>query len=68
MPVIKIPKQYLIEQDEASITVDVPETVLALWQQEDSAITADLVREKLAALPIAESDIQDAVTWARQEA
>jgi len=34
MPVIKIPKQYLVNQDEDSITVDVPSSVLALWQRD----------------------------------
>lgn len=34
MPVIKIPKQYLVNQDEDSITVDIPASVLALWQRD----------------------------------
>lgn len=34
MPVIKIPKQYLVNQDEDSITVDVPASLLALWQRD----------------------------------
>lgn len=34
MPVIKIPKQYLVNQDEDSIIVDVPASVLALWQRD----------------------------------
>jgi hypothetical protein len=38
MPVIKIPKQDLIEQDEAAMTVDVPATVLALRPQKEGAI------------------------------
>jgi hypothetical protein len=32
MPIIKIPKQYLVEQNEEFITVDVPAAVVPLWQ------------------------------------
>ncbi len=32
MPIIKIPKQYLIDQNEEFITVDVPASVVSLWQ------------------------------------
>ncbi len=66
MAVIKIPKQYLVEQDEASITVDVPEMVLAQWQER--AETVNRVRDKLAALHLTEKDLEDAVNWARQGA
>ncbi|MEA5419022.1 hypothetical protein VB712_07260 [Spirulina sp. CCNP1310] len=34
MPIIKIPKQYLIDQNEEFITVDVPPSVLSLWQRD----------------------------------
>ena len=34
MPIIKIPKQYLVEQNEEFITVDVPAAVVPLWQRD----------------------------------
>ncbi|WP_198806314.1 hypothetical protein [Leptolyngbya sp. BL0902] len=34
MPIIKIPKQYLIDQNEEFITVDVPASVVSLWQRD----------------------------------
>ncbi|AMW27221.1 MULTISPECIES: hypothetical protein [Arthrospira] len=34
MPIIKISKQYLIDQNEEFITVDVPASVVALWQRD----------------------------------
>ncbi|GBF82152.1 hypothetical protein [Aphanothece sacrum] len=34
MPLIKIPKNYLITEDENFITVDVPESLLQLWQKD----------------------------------
>ncbi|MCT7986675.1 hypothetical protein NG796_25715 [Laspinema sp. A4] len=34
MPLIKIPKQYLIEQNEDFITVDVPASVVLMWQRD----------------------------------
>ncbi len=34
MPIIKIPKQYLIDQNEEFITVDVPASVISLWQRD----------------------------------
>ncbi|MCC5622168.1 hypothetical protein [Nostoc sp. CHAB 5715] len=33
MPIIKIPKHYLIYQDEDSITVDIPESMLLDWEK-----------------------------------
>lgn len=38
MPIIRIPKQYLVKQDEDSITVDVPTSVLLLWQRDYSKV------------------------------
>jgi hypothetical protein len=40
MAVIKISKQYLIEQDDASITVDVPELLLAQWRDQTGGAIA----------------------------
>jgi hypothetical protein len=34
MPIIKIPKQYLVEQNEEFITVDVPAAMVSLWQRD----------------------------------
>ncbi len=34
MPIIKIPKQYLINQNEEFITVDVPDSLISLWQRD----------------------------------
>jgi hypothetical protein len=67
MAVIKISKQYLVGQDEASITVDVPEMVLAQWQDQ-SGTPADQVRDQLATLALTEKDLEDAINWARQGA
>jgi hypothetical protein len=67
MAVIKISKQYLVGQDEASITVDVPEMVLAQWQDQ-AGTPADRVRDRLATLDLTEKDLDDAITWARQGA
>jgi hypothetical protein len=39
MPIIKIPKQYLIDQNEEFITVDVPASVVSLWQRDYDKIT-----------------------------
>jgi hypothetical protein len=66
MTVIKIPKQYLVEQDEASITVDVPEVVLAQWQER--AETVNRVRDRQATLALTKKDLEDAINWARQGA
>lgn len=66
MAVIKIPKQYLVSQDEDSITIEVPDNVLVNWQQ-NQITEADRVRDKLAALNLTEEDVADAVVWARQE-
>ncbi len=39
MPLIKIPKHYLVSQDEDSITVDVPESILLRWKRDYEKIT-----------------------------
>ena len=36
---IKIPKHYLVSQDEDSITVDVPESMLLHWKNDYEKIT-----------------------------
>ncbi|MBG1263560.1 hypothetical protein [Nostoc commune] len=38
MPIIKIPKHYLVAQDENSITVDIPESVLLNWEKDSQKI------------------------------
>lgn len=38
MPIIKIPKQYLISQNEEFITVDVPDSLISLWQRDYAKI------------------------------
>ncbi len=39
MPVIKIPRHYLVSQDEDSITIDVPESMLLHWRKDYEKIT-----------------------------
>ncbi|WP_414565221.1 MULTISPECIES: hypothetical protein [unclassified Anabaena] len=39
MPLIKIPKHYLVYQDEDSITVDVPESMLLNWKKDYDKIS-----------------------------
>jgi len=34
MPIIKIPKQYLIDQNDEFLTVDVPTSVVSQWQRD----------------------------------
>jgi hypothetical protein len=34
MPLIKIPRHYLVSQDEDSITVDIPESMLLHWKRD----------------------------------
>ncbi|BAZ28957.1 hypothetical protein NIES4074_13940 [Cylindrospermum sp. NIES-4074] len=34
MPLIKIQRHYLVSQDEDSITVDVPESILLHWKND----------------------------------
>jgi hypothetical protein len=34
VPIIKIPKHYLIDQDEDSITVDIPESIMLDWEKD----------------------------------
>ena len=38
MPIIKIPKHYLVDQNEEFITVDVPALVVSLWQRDYAKI------------------------------
>ncbi|MEM9151785.1 MAG: hypothetical protein AAGB19_15190 [Cyanobacteria bacterium P01_F01_bin.3] len=38
MPIIKIPKHYLVDQNEEFITVDVPASVVSLWQRDYAKI------------------------------
>ncbi len=39
MPIIKIPRHYLVSQDEDSITVDIPESMLLPWKKDYEKIT-----------------------------
>ncbi len=39
MPIIKIPKHYLVCQDEDSITVDIPESMLLDWEKDYKKIS-----------------------------
>jgi hypothetical protein len=39
VPLIKIPRYYLVSQDEDSITVDVPESMLLHWKRDYEKIT-----------------------------
>ncbi|MFM5887730.1 MAG: hypothetical protein ACKPFD_12480 [Dolichospermum sp.] len=39
MTLIKIPKHYLVSQDEDSITIDVPESILLNWQKDYEKIS-----------------------------
>jgi hypothetical protein len=39
MTLIKIPKHYLVYQDEDSITVDIPESMLLNWQKDYGKIS-----------------------------
>ncbi len=39
MPIIKIPKHYLVYQDEDSITVDIPESMLLHWKKDYKKIS-----------------------------
>jgi len=52
MPVIKIPKHYLVSQDEDSITVDVPESMLLHWKKdyEKIANAKGILKDKSEAL------------------
>lgn len=52
MPIIKIPMQYLVEQNEEFITVDVPAAVVSLWQQDYAKVARarGLLKEKRAAM------------------
>jgi hypothetical protein len=40
VPIIKIPKHYLVAQDENSITVDIPESVLLNWEKDSQKIAS----------------------------
>ena len=52
MPLIKIPKQYLVEQNEEFITVDVPAEVVSLWQRDYAKVARakGLLKEKRSAM------------------
>jgi 23S rRNA-/tRNA-specific pseudouridylate synthase len=39
VPLIKIPKHYLVYQDEDSITVNIPESMLLHWKKDYEKIT-----------------------------
>lgn len=39
VPLIKIPRHYLVSQDEDSITVDVPESIFLHWKRDYEKIT-----------------------------
>lgn len=39
MTLIKIPRHYLVSQDEDSITVDIPESLLLHWKKDYTKIT-----------------------------
>jgi hypothetical protein len=39
LALIKIPRYYLVSQDEDSITVDVPESMLSHWKRDYEKIT-----------------------------
>jgi hypothetical protein len=39
VPLIKIPRYYLVSQDEDSITVDIPESMLLHWKRDYKKIT-----------------------------
>lgn len=54
MPIVKIPRRYLVAQDDDSITVDLPESMMAIFQRDYSKVAqakgilkhkkADLIR------------------------
>ncbi|QLE55557.1 hypothetical protein [Nostoc sp. TCL26-01] len=52
MPLIKIPKNYVLYQDEDSITVDIPESMLLNWQKDYEKISQakGILKHKKAAM------------------
>ncbi|MTJ51470.1 hypothetical protein FJR38_01610 [Anabaena sp. UHCC 0253] len=52
MPLIKIPRHYLVSQDEDSITVDVPESMLLNWKKDYEKIikAKGILKHKKAAM------------------
>ncbi|MBF2095879.1 MAG: hypothetical protein IGR80_14110 [Synechococcales cyanobacterium K44_A2020_017] len=52
MPRIKIPKQYLVEQNDEFIMVDVPAEVVSLWQRDYAKVARakGLLKEKRSAM------------------
>lgn len=52
MPLIKIPKHYLISQDEDFITIDIPESMLLDWQKDYEKISKaqGILKHKKAAM------------------
>ena len=52
MPIIKIPRHYLVDQNEEFITVDVPAAVISLWQRDyvKVARAKGLLKEKREAM------------------
>ncbi|MBE9037940.1 hypothetical protein [aff. Roholtiella sp. LEGE 12411] len=52
MPIIKIPKHYLIYQDENSITVDIPESMLLDWEKDYKKVSQakELLKHKKEAM------------------
>ncbi|WP_204150039.1 hypothetical protein [Leptolyngbya sp. CCY15150] len=52
MPLIKIPKQYLVEQNDEFIMVDVPAEVVSLWQRDYAKVARakGLLKEKRSAM------------------
>ncbi|MDD1419683.1 hypothetical protein MEO40_11165 [Dolichospermum sp. ST_sed1] len=52
MPLIKIPRHYLVSQDQDLIIVDVPESILLNWQKDYEKITKakGILKHKKAAM------------------
>jgi hypothetical protein len=52
MPIIRIPRHYLISQDEDSITIDIPESMLLPGKKDYGKITQakGLLKDKKAAI------------------
>ncbi|BBD70179.1 hypothetical protein NIES4072_65450 [Nostoc commune NIES-4072] len=52
MPIIKIPKHYLVYQDEDSITVDIPESLLLDWEKDYKkvALAKGILKQKKEAM------------------
>lgn len=52
MSIIKIPRHYLVSQDEDSITIDLPESMLLNWKRDYGKITQakGILKDKKAAI------------------